>query len=49
MVMALIEGAYDNDDSVRKTVCDSLIDIGRYEPSLVLSFAGNYLQSNPKV
>lgn len=49
MLQALIEGAHDKDEGVRATIADSLADIGRYEPELMLSMCAAYLERNPKV
>jgi len=49
MTQALIEGANDKDESVRATIADSLADIGRFEPELMLSMCASFLERNPKV
>jgi hypothetical protein len=49
MLQALIEGAHDKDEGVRSTIADSLGDIGRFEPELMLSMCAAYLERNPKV
>lgn len=49
MLQALIEGAADKDESVRSTIADSLGDIGRFEPELMLSMCASFLERNPKV
>ena len=49
MLQALIEGANDKDEGVRSTIADSLGDIGRYEPELMLSMCAAFLERNPKV
>lgn len=49
MLQALIEGANDKDEGVRSTIADSLGDVGRFEPELMLSMCAAYLERNPKV
>jgi hypothetical protein len=49
MLQALIEGANDKDEGVRSTIAESLGDIGRFEPELMLSMCAAYLERNPKV
>lgn len=49
MLQALIEGANDKDEAVRAIFSDSLGDIGRFEPELMLSMCAGFLERNPKV
>lgn len=49
MLQALIEGANDKDEGVRTTISDSLGDIGRFEPELMLSMCAAFLERNAKV
>jgi len=49
MMMALLEAAFDKDESVRNVIGTSLYDLGRKQPALMLSSCGYYLEKNPKV
>ncbi len=49
LVMALIDGAYDKDPGARHVIATSLCDIGKQQPTLVLSSCHAYLQKHVKV
>ena len=49
MTMALIDSAYDKDSTVRSAICQSLFELGKKQPALVLSTGHNYLLKHSKV
>lgn len=49
MVMTLIEGAHDRDETVKNEIEDSLYEIGLHETDLVLSSCAAFLERNQKV
>ena len=49
MVMALIDSAYDKDGGVKQVISDSLFELGKKQPALVLSSCHSYLVKHSKV
>ncbi len=49
MVMALIDSAYDKEEGVRHVITDSLFELGKKQPALVLSSCHSYLVKHSKV
>ena len=49
MVMALIDAAYDKDGAVKQVITDSLFELGKKQPALVLSSCHSYLVKHSKV
>ena len=49
MVMALIDSAYDKDGRVKQVITDSLFELGKKQPALVLSSCHYYLVKHSKV
>lgn len=49
LIFALIECAYDKEESVRHQVCSALHDIGRNKPELVVTETVSYLKNHPKL
>ena len=49
LVNALIETAYDRQETVKQAICSALIDIGRSKPDVTLIQIIEYLQSHPKL
>jgi len=49
MVAALCVHANDADAKVRRTISDSLLEIGRKQPNLVMSSCLDLLKKDPKV
>ena len=49
MVMALIDAAFDKDGAVKQVITDSLFELGKKQPALVLSSCHSYLVKHSKV
>lgn len=49
IVASLISGANDTDAEVRSAVSKSLNEIGKHQPTLVLSASADYITKNGKV
>ena len=49
MTMALIDAANDGDATAREVIENSLFDLGRKKPDLILSSCHSYLKKHSKV
>ncbi|XP_060075327.1 maestro heat-like repeat-containing protein family member 1 isoform X2 [Ylistrum balloti] len=49
LTMALIDAAYDRDEECQEQICNSLFDLGRRKPALVLSSCYAYLKKHSKL
>ena len=49
MVMALIDSAYDKDESVRESVMNAMHNVGSKQTALVLSSCHQYIRKHAKV
>ena len=49
MTMALIDAAHDHDISTREVIENSLFDLGKKKPDLILSSCYSYLKKHTKV
>ena len=49
MVHALIDAAYDKEPHVQDVICNSLCEVGKKRPNLVLSSCHGYLLKHSKV
>ncbi|XP_012944683.1 maestro heat-like repeat-containing protein family member 1 isoform X2 [Aplysia californica] len=49
MAMALIDAAYDHDPSTREVIENSLFDLGKKKPDLILSSCHSYLKKHSKL
>lgn len=49
MVMALVEAAFDKEESVRDSIREALVDLGKKQPPLVLSSCEMYLIKHKKL
>ncbi len=47
--MALIDSAFDKDGQVKQVITDSLFELGKKQPALVLSSCLYYLKKHSKV
>jgi len=48
IVQALIAAANDGNEGVKNTIVDSLTDMGRFKPDLILSSCNDFVLKNPK-
>ena len=49
MAMALIDAAHDSDSSTKEIIENSLFDLGKKKPDLILSSCYSYLKKHSKV
>ncbi|XP_059158762.1 maestro heat-like repeat-containing protein family member 1 isoform X2 [Physella acuta] len=49
MTLALIDAAHDNDQTTREVIANSLFDLGRKKPALILSTCHTYLKKHSKL
>ena len=49
MTMAMIDAANDNDISTKEVIENSLFDLGKKKPGLILSSCHSYLKKHSKV
>ena len=49
MVHALIDAAYDKEPRVQEVICNTLCEVGKKRPNLVLASCHDYLLKHSKV